>query len=170
MAEYIGAAKCYPFNNIPNRNIYHAALHLYIVKCSTVQYSRVQQSTVQQSLVQYSAVPQWSNSFTSNFSNRIFSNFQRRHQLVTVQEKFSWDLSLYKLISSCLLQKLEKIAFERFEENELDHCCTALYCSALYYTLLHCTLLYSTILYCTTLNSTVLYYTLLYIYVCRMSQ
>ena len=42
MAEYIGAAKCYPFTTIPNRNIYHDiqhTAHLYIVDCSIVQYS-----------------------------------------------------------------------------------------------------------------------------------
>ena len=32
-----------------------------------------------------------------------------------------------------LYSKLEKILFERFEENEFNHCCTALYCSTLYY-------------------------------------
>ena len=63
----------------------------------------------------------WSISFSSNLSNPIFSNFQRRHQLVSVQEQFPRDLTLYTLTSSCLLQKLEKIGFERFEENELDH-------------------------------------------------
>ena len=47
-----------------------------------------------------------------------------------------------------LMPPLE-IGFERFEENELDHCCTALYCTTLYYTVLYYTLLYCTVLYST---------------------
>ena len=65
MAEYIGAAKYYPFTTIPNRNIYSNAQHTYIQKSvvqyiiedySKVLYSGVQYSTVQQSVVQYSIV------------------------------------------------------------------------------------------------------------------
>ena len=97
-----------------------------------------------------SGIVAWSISFSSNLSNPIFSYFQRRHQMVSVQEQFPRDLTLYTLTTSCLLQKLEKIGFERFKENELDHCCTALYCITLYYTLL-----YYTILYCTILHSTI---------------
>ena len=84
----------------------------------------------------------WSNSFSSNLSNPILSNFQRRHPLDRVQEQFPRDLLLYTMTSSCLLQKQEKIGIERFEENELDYCCNTLYYTTLYYTVLYYTLLY----------------------------
>ena len=65
-------------------------------------------------------------------------------------------LGPYTLHTDQFMPPLEigkKIRFERFEENELDHCYTSLYCTTLYYNVLYYTLLYYTVLHSTIYRS-----------------
>ena len=124
MAEYIGAAKCYPFTTIPNWNIYRDVRTDITPIYTNIQYIQCSPAVEEE---EESSRP----SVECEFPRKLLiASIQR-----PVDASFSnWIWEVWgEIIGPCR---------RRQKDNELDHCCTVLYCTTLYYTVMYYTVLF----------------------------